>query len=141
MNDTKKQIFDFLKSHKYMTLATADNNGKPEAATVEYLVDGDNILLNSYVSYRKYSNLIKNPLVACVITEGDNLTLQFDAIVEKLEGFEAGEAKQKLLEWEPDFKDYFNDPDTRFFRIKPYWMRLRDYTEIPETEIIWEAKT
>ena len=46
----KETIYNFLKHHKYMTLATASKDGKPEAATVEFTTDGDDLLINSYIS-------------------------------------------------------------------------------------------
>jgi len=114
-----------------MALATSDRDGKPEVATVEYVIDGDGLLINTYTYYRKYSNLITNPRIACVVTTGHDMTLQFDGIIKKLEGNDAQHAKQKMLEVEPEFTVFFNDKDTRFFRITPTWMRLRDYTKDP----------
>ena len=52
-------MYDFIASNSLMTLATSDLEGKPEAATVEYVVDGDSLLINTFISYRKYKNSIK----------------------------------------------------------------------------------
>jgi len=123
-----------------MTLATAGENNKPEAATVEYVLDGDSLLVNTYTYYRKFKNLIDNPQVACVVTTGHDTTLQFDATVVLLEGDDAEAAKQKMLEVEPDFADFFNDSDTRFFKITPYWMRLRNYTKEPMEEVEFKVE-
>lgn len=120
-----------------MTLATADLSGKPEAATVEYVLDGDTLLLNTYTYYRKYQNLLDNPQVACVITTGHEKTLQFDARIMLLEGADAQRAQEKMLEVQPEFADFFNDTDTRFFVITPFWMRLRDYTKQPIHETLF----
>jgi uncharacterized pyridoxamine 5'-phosphate oxidase family protein len=127
----KSVIYEYLKENKYMALATASKAGKPEVATVEYVLDGDELLINTYTYYRKYQNLLGNPQVACVITANHDQTLQFEGGIRQLEGKEAEDAKQKMLVAEPDFADFFNDNDTRFFRISPTWMRLRDYTKEP----------
>lgn len=127
----KALIFDYLKKNKYMSLATSSKQGKPEVATVEYVIDDEGLLINTYVHYRKYKNLIDNPQVACVITTNHDITLQLVGNIQQLAGDSALQAKQKMLEAEPDFVDFFNDPDTRFFRITPTWMRLRDYTKKP----------
>jgi uncharacterized pyridoxamine 5'-phosphate oxidase family protein len=134
----KSVIYNFLKQNKYMALATSSKQGKPEVATVEYVIDGDDLLINTYVYYRKYKNISNNPNVACVVTTNHDMTLQFDGNIKQLEGEEATYAKQKMLEVEPDFADYFSDEDTRFFRITLTWMRLRDYTKesMEETEYI-----
>jgi uncharacterized pyridoxamine 5'-phosphate oxidase family protein len=129
--NAKATIYNYLKINRYMTLATATGDGKPEAATVEYVLDGSDLLINTYVYYRKYKNLVDNPFVACVITTADDKTLQFDGRIEQLDGDNARDAKQKMLKAEPDFANFFNDNDTRFFRITPTWMRLRDYTKEP----------
>jgi uncharacterized pyridoxamine 5'-phosphate oxidase family protein len=136
---SKSLVYEFLNSHRLMTLATADNSGKPEAATVEYVMDGEDLLVNTYTYYRKFNNLINNPQVACVITHGEEYTLQFDAKVSVLDSIDADEAKAKMIAKEPGFADFFNDKDTRFFRVSPYWMRLRDYTGENMSEIEWEV--
>lgn len=118
-----------------MALATTSKDAKPEVATVEYVIDGDTLLVNTFTYYRKYQNLISNTQVACVITTNHDMTLQFDARAELLGGSDANDAKQKMLEAEPGFDEYFNDTDTKFFRITPTWMRLRDYTQEPVQEI------
>jgi len=127
----KSVLYDYLKQNKYMTLATASPSGQPEAATVEYVLDGDELLLNTYTRYRKYPNLLDNPRVACVLTTNHNMTLQFEGTVQLLQDKDAEDAKQKMLAAEPDFADYFHDTDTRFFKLTPTWMRLRDYTKQP----------
>lgn len=135
MSENKTIIYDYLKQNKLMALATANKSSKPEVATVEYVLDGDDLLLNTFVYYRKYTNLTNNPQVACVVTTGEDKTLQFDADVIALDGSEADSVRQKMLEEEPNFADFFNDTDTRFFRLRPTWMRLRDYTNGPVKEI------
>jgi len=129
--ENKSAIYEYLKSNKYMTLATSSVEGKPEAATVEYVMDGDELLINTFTYYRKYKNLLENPYVACVITTGQEKTLQFDGSIELLKSEDAENAKQKMLIADPDFANFFNDNETRFFKITPTWMILRDYTEHP----------
>jgi hypothetical protein len=59
------------------------------------------------------------------------MTLQFNATAVELVGGEADLAKSKLLKFDPGFEGFFNDESTRFFKISPTWMRLRDYTQNP----------
>ena len=127
----KTIIYDYLKANQYMGLATSDKHGKPEVATVKYVLDGDSLLLNTFVHYRKYRNLVDNPVVACVVTTGHERTLQFEGTVEELKGSAAEDAKTKMLAVDPEFGKFFINEDTRFFRITPDWMRLRDYTVTP----------
>lgn len=133
--DKKSVIYGYLKQNKYMSLATCSKQGSPEVATVEYVLDGDELIINTYVYYRKYQNLIDNPKVACVVTTDHEITLQFEGKVEQLEGDEASRAKQKMLEFDPSFAEFFSEKDSRFFKIYPTWMRLRDYAKEPLTVV------
>lgn len=129
--DDKSILYDYLHKDKYMALATASVDGKPEVATVEYLVDGTDLLMNTFAPYRKYPNMVQNGRVAGVITHEHDWTLQFDGVATELHGDDALRAKEKLVAFDPGFLKFFDETKTRFFRIKPTWMRLRDYTEQP----------
>lgn len=129
--DSKAAIYAYLQQHAHMALATADTTGKPEVATVEYVLDGEELLVNTFVHYKKYPNLTENPRVACVVTTGEDRTLQLEGNVQLLAGQEAERAKQCMLAADPAFANFFDDTRTRFFSITPTWMRLRDYTKQP----------
>ena len=117
MNDKNRAVlYDYLLSHNLMSLATASSTGVPEVATVRYVMDGDFILINTLVHYRKYANVLVNPKVACVITDGESATLQLDADIIELHGSEAGGAKAKMLASDPSHASYFDDESTRFFQ-------------------------
>lgn len=129
-------IKQYLYAHRYMTLATSSPDGKPEAATVGYVVYGDKLLFNTYSHYRKYPNLTDNPRVSCVVTSDDlNATLQLDGTVELLEGKDLKAAKEFMVKDWPEEVKYFTDDRTRFFIITPTWVRLRDYNTTPPTLI------
>jgi general stress protein 26 len=135
-----KILIDYLKEHRFMVLATATNDGKPESATIGYVVYDDRLLFNTYTHYRKYPNLISNPRVSCVVTSSDNnATLQLDGLVSLLKDEELAKAKDFMTKDWPEETKYFADERTRFFTIKPTWMRLRDYRTNPAT-IIEEEK-
>ena len=127
MND-KDVLYRYLQQNKHMALATVTATGRPEVATVEYLLDGEDLLMSTYVQYRKYQNLLSDGHIAAVITTGHEKTLQLEGIASELENEAVAEAKSKLLNFEPDFAAYF-DENTRFFQIRLTWMRLRDYTQ------------
>ena len=130
MSDTAL-IYDFLMQNTLMSLATATTKGDPEVATVGYVLDDGDLLINTFEHYRKYPNLINNPQAACVITQNGNKTLQIQVVVKLLQSNDAADAKQKMLVVEPGMASFFDDPRTRFFRLTPTWMRLRDYTRNP----------
>lgn len=105
------------------------------------MLDGETLLINTLVSYRKYQNLVENPFVACVITTNHEKTLQFEGTALELRDGEADDTRSKMLDAEPDFANFFDDTDTRFFRLTPAWMRLRDYAETPMKTIEFLPKT
>jgi uncharacterized pyridoxamine 5'-phosphate oxidase family protein len=137
MKNSKGKIYKFLRENDTLTLATVSEKGKPEAASMRYVVDGDNILLFvTNKSYRKYRNLLANPEVACVVT-AERLTLQFDAMTQEVSGPLAEDTKQKIIEVLPEQAQYMTE-DTRFFTISPTWMRMQDYNKRPVEQCFYE---
>ncbi len=137
MKKSKGQIYKFLRENDTMTLATVSAEGKPEAASMRYAVDGDNIqLFITYKSYRKYHNLLTHPEVACVIT-ADRRTLQFEALSQEVTGPLAMDVRQKILAALPLMEEFMSE-ETRYFTISPTWMRMQDYNKRPVEQYFYE---
>jgi PPOX class probable F420-dependent enzyme len=63
-------IRDFLTSGPhYAIVATLDPDGSPRQAVTWYLVDGDDIILNSLVGRRWPNNLLRDPRISVAINE------------------------------------------------------------------------
>lgn len=79
---TKKEALKFLKEHRHVTIATVTENGLPEVATVYYGVDDQlNVYIPTGVRSRKFKNIKKNPRVALVVTNAEQLTtLQMEGV-------------------------------------------------------------
>lgn len=146
MNFQKKVMFEpsskalfenILYKSDLCAFATSSLEGKPEVATIEYYVDEDyNLYFESFPTYRKYHNIISNPLASAVITK-DQKTLQMDGEVKQLDGSDAEWAKQKLIEKFGDGVGYLHAPDVLFFRFTPTWIRvLVDGSYPPRYEMI-----
>jgi len=69
MDDIKQKISEYLKSHNYLNLATADKNGKPYASTVAYASDGAFIYFLTDRDTIKAVNISVNPSVAYTVDE------------------------------------------------------------------------
>lgn len=69
MQDAKKNIIDYLSSHKKMTLATSSPEGKPIAHTVEYVAENGVIFFGTDQTTRKVQNIKTNPNVAYAVDE------------------------------------------------------------------------
>ena len=119
-----------LEQNRLCTLATASREGKPEAATIQYAEDaGMNLYFETFASYRKYANIRGNPQASVVITQLP-YTIQMDGEIVELSGREVLEAK-KSLERKGHYRKFYEDPDIRFFRFVPSWIRLCDCEKVP----------
>jgi general stress protein 26 len=124
MGEAEVLFEKLLKDNTLCVLATASLDGKPEAATIEYVSDADwNLYFETFPTYRKYANLKSNPQASVVITQ-DPHTIQMDGVVVELTGKESNNAKQLLIAKHGIGSGYYEDPAIRFFRFTPTWIRL-----------------
>lgn len=112
-----------LSRNTLCVLASASPDGKPEAATIEYAEEGFTLYFETFPSYRKYKNLKSNPRASIVVTEVPH-TIQMDGTVEELEGKEVQTAKNLLTKKHGKGSGFYEDPDIRFFRFSPSWIRI-----------------
>jgi len=139
MKSSKGIIYNFLRSNSHMTLATASKDGRPEAAMMRYILKDDYVLF--YVTskrYRKYQNLLANPNAACVVTN-DSKTLQIDATPEPIGTDDEAIIRELFMEHYPDRARKFTE-DSRFFKLKPSWMKMQDYGNAGLSEYFYEPK-
>ncbi len=129
-----------MRSHSYCVLATSDESGNPEAATIEFVMDGEGrIIFDTSTAYRKYGNIIRNSRVAIALgSGGENKGAQYEGIAEELSGKALEEAKAVYFAENPDARKWDALPETVYFRVTPTFMRLRDYTSKERQEIEWK---
>jgi general stress protein 26 len=122
MDETNALFEDMLRRNTLCVLATASNDGKPEAATIEYVTgEGFELYFETFVGYGKYPNLKQNRRVSIVITELPH-TIQMDGIAEELQGSAALEAKKRMAAKHDHA--FYNDPHIRFFKFTQQWIRI-----------------
>jgi PPOX class probable F420-dependent enzyme len=63
------RLRDFLSAKHFLTIATVDPDGSPRQAVIWYLVDGDDIIVNSAVGRRWPANLLRDGRVSAAITD------------------------------------------------------------------------
>ncbi len=120
-----------------MTLCTVNRHGRPQAASVEYVVMDDfTLIFDTFVTYRKYENLQSNPSVACVITEG-NRTVQCEGKGEELTGEALETCKTLFFAGLKRGRKFDQRPETRYFKITPQWLRYSDYGQNPWKQVEW----
>lgn len=138
MKSSKGKIYRFLRDNAVVTLAFIGKDGKPEAASIKYVLDGDSLLVDiTSSSYRAYIDHLKDSQIACVVSE-DRITLQFQAHCHVLDGDRATDAKHKLAQKHPKLAEHFN-PKSKFFMITPIWMRMQDYNKNPIEQVFYES--
>ena len=136
------ELFEkMLKENNLCVLATSSKNGKPEASTIKYAEDKDyNLFFETLSINRKYQNIQENPIGSIVITEIPN-SIQMDGILKELIGKDAMNAKEILIKKNGKVPKIFDDPNIRFFKFIPNWIRLRtkiDGSDLPKFEMIFE---
>ena len=133
------EVFQFMNSERLAVLATAGENGQPEAALMGFAVTPElEIIFDTVRSSRKYPNLKKNPRVAWVIGCTTEVTVQYEGIAEELEGEELARYKQRYFAKFPDGPERQNWPGITYFVVRPKCVRYCDYN--PATRRIEEMK-
>ena len=62
----------FLAAPRVATIATVDPDGRPRQAVIWYLLDGDELVINSRVGRRWPSNLLREPRISVAVTDPAN---------------------------------------------------------------------
>lgn len=148
MSDREKTL-NYLKEHSLCVIATANMQGEPEAATINYFVDDDfNLFFITRKDTRKHANLLANPRVAIVVgTEPEPHTVQLQGDAVFLENEDELKAFSDALELRPElFQLYFasmrrhpifpraQESDVSIIRVDIRWLRWLDYDAAAMTE-------
>jgi len=123
------EVLRFLQGEKFGVLATATEDGRPEAALMGFAVTPElEIIFDTVRSFRKYPNLKKNPRVAWVIGCSSEISVQYEGIATELEGAELERCKTLYAKKYPDSTGRDKWPDLTYFLVRPTWVRYGDYT-------------
>jgi PPOX class probable F420-dependent enzyme len=63
------RLRDFLSAKHFLTIATVDADGSPRQAVIWYLIDGDDLIVNSAIGRRWPANLLRDGRVSAAITD------------------------------------------------------------------------
>ena len=123
-----EEVFRFMSDERLGVLATASEDGRPEAALMGYAVTPQlEIIFDTLNTSRKYPNLKKNPRVAWVIGCTTEVTVQYEGIAEELEGPALGKYKKIYFARFPDGPARESWPGITYFVVRPKWVRFGDY--------------
>jgi len=135
MSDIEKRALDFMKSMRSCVIATADNNGKAEAAMMYGFTNDDfSVYIATNSNSRKMNNINNNPKSSLVFADsGKMVTIQVDGDITILEGNDVQKAKGAMLSTDPTQKLYVAQEPITFIHFKPTWMRFSAFLDVPPT--------
>lgn len=122
------EVFSFVNRERLGVLATAREDGSPEAALMGFAVTPElEIVFDTVKSSRKYAILKKNPAVAWVIGSTTEVTVQYEGVAQELEGEELAKYKKTYFAAFPDGPARESWPGITYFVVRPKWVRYCDY--------------
>lgn len=129
--EKKDIILSFLGKNKLAVLSTIDNN-KPESAVIFFSETKNlEIIFDTFNTYRKYKNLEDNQHVSLVIGWDDEITVQYEGVARELQGREIEEGVRVHLDKLPRMAKWYEMEQTRYFQVRPKWIRYANLGSNP----------
>ncbi len=140
---TKAVLLEFLRRHRYAVEASHGEEGFPEAALVQFVVNDQlELFFDSFDSTRKVANLRRDPRVAFVIgghTAGDARTVQYEGMVDVPTGAELEYLKSSYFALHPDGPRRSGQRGISYFRVRPRWIRYTNFNAAPAQIVVFEG--
>lgn len=138
--DEKNLVKEFLNRKLLGVIATVDENGKPEAALINYaLTDNYELIFETLKSTRKYKNLMVNNTIAFVVGDSEEIEVQYEGEAREISEAE-GNFKQVYFLKNPDAKRWEETDGKAFFVVSPVWIRYLNYTREPRQILEFSTK-
>jgi uncharacterized protein YhbP (UPF0306 family) len=133
MNDLSL-IIDFMRQHKTCVLATIGQDGRSQAAVVNFAENELGELVFASEDFtRKYKNLLRDSRVA-VVVGFDTASVQYEGVARQLSGAELAERQKEYFAKQPELEKIKDKPGEAFFSVTPTWARLTNTATEP-----WEV--
>jgi general stress protein 26 len=128
----RRDIYNFLKSHRYGVVSSVSADGLPQSALVGIAITPNlDIVFDTLKSSRKYPNLLRNPRCSFVIGWTGEQTLQLEGVAEEPSGDELARLQAAYFEAWPDAPARMQWHDIAYLVVHPIWLRYSDYAQTP----------
>jgi general stress protein 26 len=134
MTDLRASIAAFLATRPHGVVSTVHADGSVESALVAFSETPElDITFGTFDTTRKFANILRDPRVAFVVTDDENVEVQLEGRARIAEGEEHERCKRRHLAKNPKTAKYADDPHQRFVVIEPTWIRFIDRRTDPTT--------
>ena len=126
--DKKKFLFDFIRKYKIAVIATVNQDGKPEAAVLEFgETENLELIFDTFSESRKCKNIQNNRNIAFVIGWDEDITVQYEGeAFELTHTNELEKYKQAFFKKNPEAKRWERRKGIVYFKVIPKWIRYSD---------------
>jgi pyridoxine/pyridoxamine 5'-phosphate oxidase len=132
---TLKEIFNTVKTQRYLIVSTVSETGSPEAALMGFaLTQGNEVVFDTLSTSRKALNLARNPATALVIGWDENVSLQIEGLARRPLGDDLAGAKEAYFRAWPDGRARETWPNIAYVVVQPKWIRYSNYSGVPVVE-------
>lgn len=133
MPDIRSRIAAFLATRLHGVISTVHADGSVESALVAISNAPDDVSITfaTLDSTRKFSNIVRDPRVAFVVTDDESIEVQFEGRARVTEGHEREQCKNMHVTKNPRAAKHANVPGQQFISVEPTWIRYTDRTNDP----------
>ena len=130
--EKRKFILGFIKRHKICVLSTVSPDNRPESAVIEFgETDNLELIFDTFMTYRKYKNILNNHNVSVVIGWDEDRTVQYEGVAVELNMLDTIKYQKLYVAKNPSVAKFMVMPGIRCFKITPKWIRYTDVGVFP----------
>lgn len=134
-DETRQKIVNYLSSHQWLNLGTADRSGKPMVHTMAFASDGATVYFVTDKNTHKVADIMDNPKVAYTVDEDNVQVMQIKGV--QMQGKaslvtdkeETSKAFSLMAKKYPFMADLPSNPDNVFFKVEPEEAYYLDYSK------------
>ena len=128
----RRELVEFIRAQKWAVEASVSAEGGPQAAVIGVAVtESLELVFDTLGTTRKAKNLRAAPRVAFVIGWDEGKTVQYEGTADEPAGEELARIKAAYFDKFPDGVERQAWEGITYFRTRPTWIRVSDFTKSP----------